>query len=122
MTQYIKHMLWDLIIWVAIYTVFAGLQPWAGYAENGLSFIGVFYMVIGILLMLTYKHVAAANKDDLEKFKPRPVWYSTYCVTSTMCEVVLFAVLGWYWVAAGWIIAAVGSRMFHDELQKLRSA
>lgn len=101
--SFMIQLVTDIVLWAALYLVFTGVAPYAAFAENLVSFYGVFLFVLGIVGILAIKHAAQRTIDDGE-YEPRSKIRNTYSNVTTFIEVAVVASFGWYWVAAGFVL------------------
>lgn len=117
MMQFVKHFISDIILWVLLATCFFNL-PYANFAENILSFYGVFLLILGSLGLFAVEKVGESlfqRKD----FKPRGKLYSTYVHLTTVVEIALVASMGWWWVASGFVIYSLMIYSAREEANKI---
>lgn len=95
-------------------TDFAGM---ALYAERLLSFFGVLLLVCGLIAAGTA--ASTAKKDGSEDRYQRSKAHLAFSTTVVVIEVCIFAALGWYWVAAGFMVSAISSAIIRAEIAKL---
>ena len=105
MKGFIRNILLDaFILWPAIIICIFNLKH-SDYAENLLSFYGIILLVTGLLAMLSPDKLI--NESTPEKVKPK--FRTTYSVASCFIECLVFASLGWYWVATGVLVACAAT-------------
>lgn len=115
--KFVKHMIHDVILWTLLLVCFFNL-PYAHYAENIVSFYGIFMLVLGLISLFVIKKVGeilASNKD----YKPRGKLYSAYVHTSTIVEIAIVAAMGWWWVTAGFVIYSLMISCARQEADKI---
>jgi heme/copper-type cytochrome/quinol oxidase subunit 2 len=103
---------------MALYLVFTGAAPYAAFAENLVSFYGVFLFVLGIVGIFAIKHAAQKTIDDGE-YEPRSKLRTTYANVTTFVEVIVVAAFGWYWVTAGFVLGWLAVTSYRAEVKRL---
>lgn len=119
--SFIVHITHDIVLWVALYLVFQGVAPYAAFAENLVSFYGIFLFVLGIVGLFAIKHAAQQTINDGE-YEPRSKIRTTYSNVTTFVEVLIVAAFGWYWVAAGFVLGWLMSTSYRAEVKRLFEA
>ena len=118
--QFVKHFIRDIILWVLLTTCFFNL-PYANFAENILSFYGVFLLILGSLCLLVVEKVGE-SLSQRKGFKPRGKLYSAYVHLTTVVEITLVASMGWWWVASGFVIYSLMIHSALEEANKIHEA
>lgn len=115
--KFIKHLIHDVIFWILILMCFFNL-PYAHYAENIVSFYGIFMLIVGTLCLFVVNKVAEglAEKKD---YKPRGKLYSTYVHITTVFEIAILAAMGWWWVTAGFVVYSIMIICARQEADKI---
>lgn len=103
--QFLKHLIHDAILWVLLAICFFNL-PYANYAENIVSFYGIFLLILGFFCIFIVNTVAKSISDKKD-FKPRGRFHQTYVGITTVVEIAVMAALGWWWVTAGFTLYSV---------------
>lgn len=116
--SFIPHLAHDVVLWIALYLAFTGVPPYAGFAENLVSFYGSFLFVLGVVGIFTIKAAAQKTIDEGE-YEPRSKLRTTYSNVSTFVEVLVVAAFGWYWVAAGFVLGWLMSTSYRAEVKRL---
>lgn len=116
MKRLIKHLVWDLGLWVLLAVCFFKL-PYANYAENVLSFLGIFLLTLAILCLFAIDNIAKTIAKDAD-YKPRGKFYKNYMFFTTVVEVGVLAVMGWYWVATGFALYSIVMTVVRTEADK----
>tara|TARA_R110002012_G_scaffold151494_1_gene311422 strand:- start:731 stop:1078 length:348 start_codon:yes stop_codon:yes gene_type:complete len=110
----IKSITFDFTVFyslIAIYLFGGSLSP---YAENALTFFGGFILVISVFsFFMIDRMVEARLKRDAKK---KTKVHMHYTVISTIFEVMLFAALGWYWMAVALILPCVIDSVIEDRM------
>lgn len=117
MKRLIKHAVWDLALWFLLVVCFFNL-PYATYAENILSFLGVFLLILAIICVFAVKQVAQTISKEPD-YKPRGSFYKGYMFFTSCVEIAVVAAMGWYWVAAGFALYTVAMTSVRTEADKL---
>ena len=115
--KFIKHLLKDIILWVCL--LFCVIDtPFQKYFENAISFYGIYLLCLWVLVLCTYKEMGKwlKNKPD---YKPRSKIYGYYVGITSCSEIFVTALLGWYWVAAGFLFSYIGCLVVRSEADKL---
>lgn len=115
--KFVKHVIHDAILWTLLLVCFFNL-PYAHYAENIVSFYGIFMLVLGLISLFVIEKVGeilASNKD----YKPRGKLYSLYVHISTIVEIAIVAAMGWWWVTAGFVIYSLVISCARQEADKI---
>lgn len=109
-----------LILWPAMYFAISNAYGFGLYAERLLSFFGVMLLLGGSLIILRCDDEAArdGSKDRYNK----PFAHRAFATSSIIVETCIFIALGWYWVASGFMLVAIGSAMVRAEIAKLEAA
>lgn len=115
--KFIKHLVHDAVLWTLLLICFFNL-PYAHYAENIISFYGIFMLVIGTMCIFIVKKVAESLTKQKD-FKPRGKAYWMYCHLTTVFEVAVVAAMGWWWVAAGFVIYSLMIYSVREEADKI---
>lgn len=118
--QFVKHFISDIILWVLLVTCFFNL-PYANFAENILSFYGVFLLILGSLGFFVVEKVGE-SLSQRKGFNPRGKLYFTYVQLTTVVEIALVASMGWWWVASGFVIYSLMSYLAREEANKIYEA
>ncbi len=105
MTRFLISVVGDSAFWFLI-VISVLNNSYSAYAENVLSFVGVFLMVVAIIVLIGFDSVVKSIDKD-PKYKPRSKFYKAYVALSSCVEVIVLASLGWYWVAAGFAVYAM---------------
>ena len=100
--QFVKHLVHDVVLWTLLVICILNL-PYANYAENIVSFYGIFLLVLGFFCIFAVSTVAKSISDE-KNFKPRGKLYQAYVGITTVCEIAIVAALGWWWVTAGFTL------------------
>ena len=116
MKDLIKAIVIDMIMFVFLAVSYFNILGVGQLAENAISSLGVFCLVGGSLVMLTYKSTAARGVD---KYKDKGGFYYAYRAVTAAIKITVVAAFGWYWVASGFFIAYIGSSMSIAETKKL---
>jgi|ADGO01.1.fsa_nt_gi hypothetical protein len=116
MKRFLRHLLWDGVLWALLAACFFQL-PYSGYAENVLSFLGIFLLVLAVFCLFAVDKVAKSIGEEAG-YKPRGKVYKTYMFITTVAEVAVVAALGWYWVAAGFALYAIVMTAVRTEADK----
>lgn len=117
MSRVLKHVVWDLTLWFLLAVCFFNL-PYAAYAENVLSFLGVFLLILAIICLFIVTTVAKSIAKE-PKYKPRGSFYKGYMFFTSFVEIAVVAAMGWYWVAAGFALYAIVMTSVRTEADKL---
>jgi hypothetical protein len=112
-----KHLLGDAALWLLLLTCFFGWK-YSHYAENILSFYGIFLLVLGMIGLFCINKVAEIKVRN-SQCKPRGTIYNLYARTTTLLELSIVAAMGWYWVTAGFLIYSIVILSSLDEADKL---
>ncbi|MCW6550371.1 hypothetical protein NFB56_16150 [Yersinia ruckeri] len=112
-----KRLLGDATLWLLLLTCFFGWR-YSHYAENILSFYGIFLLVLGMICLFCINKVAEIKVRD-SQYKPRGTVYNLYARTTTLLEISIVAAMGWYWVTAGFLIYSIVILSSLDEADKL---
>lgn len=114
MKRFLKNLATDLFIfWPIIAFAVMGNE----YAENALSFIGVFFLVIYVLALFAVEDIA---KKKVEKGEPlKAKYHNWYSIITTSLEIIVIAGMGWYWVASGFAIGLAVVIMVNDKHTEL---
>lgn len=118
MKGWIKRVAVGLVLWASIYAAIFMGEPYKIYGENIVSFFGILTLITGVLLMATKTSVALRHVDS-GSVKARGKTLSAYVAIKTAIEIVIVVALGWYWVAAGFIIWYTAVQSYLDEVKKL---
>ena len=116
--SFIVHLAHDVVLWIALYLVFTGAAPYAGFAENLVSFYGIFLFILGLIGIFAIKQAAQKTIDDGE-YEPRSKLRNTYANVTTFAEVLVVAAFGWYWVAASFVIGWLIATSYRAEVKRL---
>lgn len=100
--QFLKHLVHDVVLWTLLAICIFNLS-YANYAENIVSFYGIFLLVIGFFSIFIVDKVAESISDKKD-FKPRGRFHQAYVGITTVCEIAIVAALGWWWVTAGFTL------------------
>lgn len=108
-----------LILWPAMHFAISNDYGLGLYAERFISFFGVLMLVTGVLTVFACKHQAKQDgaKDKYAKSKA----HLAFTTASIIIETCIFASLGWYLVASGFMLVAVSSAMVCAEIEKLEA-
>ena len=98
-----------LLLWPCI--ALAGLYGNV-YAENAISFYGIFSLIVGSLLII------AVGKMELKPEFKRTKSHLKYMQISSWLEVLACAIFGWYWVAAGFTVFGIAFSTLQDRINK----
>lgn len=113
MKGFIRNVLLDvLVLWPAIFICLFNLK-YSEYAENLLSFYGVFCLISGVIVSLASDKIV----EDATQEKVQPKIRSIYSGASCFIEVLIFASFGWFWVASGITIACIASLSINDKIR-----
>ena len=106
-----------LILWPALYVAISNAYGLGLYAEQFISFFGVLMLVIGLITVFACKHLAKQGgaKEKYAKSKA----HLAFTTIAIIIETCIFAALGWYWVASGFMLVAISSAMVRAEIEKL---
>lgn len=115
--QFVKHFIHDVLVWTLLAACFFNL-PYANYAENILSFYGIFMLTLGSLCLLVVKKTAKSLSQG-KNFKPRGKLYSMYVRVTTTVEIALVAAMGWWWVTTGFVIYSLTIYLIREEVNKI---
>lgn len=110
----LKNITFDFAVIYPIMALYFFNDSMKIYAENALSFIGIFTLVIGVLSIFLIDGIVKSRKE--KGMGRRTKVHSLYGNVSTAVEVIIFSMLGWYWVAVGFLIAAFIASMVDDRL------
>ena len=117
--KFAKNVAFDsLVLWPLIYVAASDYAGFGIYAERFISFLGVFLLILGVLVVLVHEEVARRGADKNKRTKT----HLAYLAVSSVAEISVFAALGWYWVAAGFMLVAISSAMVRTEIEKLEDA
>lgn len=116
MKRFLKHLAWDGALWTLLAVCFFGL-PYANYAENVLSFLGIFLFILAIFCLFAVHTVGKSIGKDAD-YKPRGKFYKSYMFFTTVVEVAVLAAMGWYWVATGFALYAIAMTAVRTEADK----
>lgn len=107
------------ILWPALHVAISNANGLGLYAERFISFFGVLMLVIGVLTVFACKHQAKQGgaKERYGKSKA----HLAFTTTAIIIETCIFAALGWYWVASGFMLVAISSAMVRAEIEKLEA-
>lgn len=100
--QFVKHLIHDVVLWTLLTICILNL-PYANYAENIVSFYGIFLLLLGFFCIFIVNKVAESLTEKKD-FKPRGRLYQTYVGITTVIEIAVLAALGWWWVTAGFTL------------------
>ena len=115
--KFIKHLAQDIILCVCL--LFCVIDtPFQKYFENVISFYGIYLLCLGTLFLCAYKEMGKCLQSRPD-YKPRSKLYSYYAVITSIVEIFIPAMLGWYWVAVGFLISYLGYVMMRSEADKL---
>ena len=106
-----------MILWPVMYLAISNAHGFGIYAERLLSFFGVMLLVGGSIIILTSEKEAA--RDGAKDRYNKPFAHRAFSTTSIIVETCIFIAIGWYWVASGFILVAIGSAMVRAEIEKL---
>ncbi|AUR96311.1 TMhelix containing protein [Vibrio phage 1.223.O._10N.261.48.A9] len=112
--RFIKNLAFDLLVIYPIIAMYFYGGDLSAYAENALSFLGVFVLIASTLGIFYVDSIAETRKSEGEG--KRTKLHSMYSSLSSIAEVVIFAMLGWYWVAAGFLIGTILTSMVDDRV------
>lgn len=112
-----KHLLSDAVLWLLLLTCFFDWK-YSHYAENIISFYGVFLLILGAITIFYTNKVAEIKLRD-PQYKPRGVIYNLYAGTTTSLKIAIVAAMGWYWVTAGFLIYSIVIYLSCIEADKL---
>lgn len=116
--KFAKNVAFDLLVlWPLIYVAVSDLAGFGIYAERFISFLGVFLLILGVLVVLVHEEVARRSTDKRKRTKK----HLAYLAVSSVAEISVFAALGWYWVAAGFMMIGIGVTMVHQSIAKLEA-
>lgn len=118
MKGWIKRIAVDSVLWASIYAAIFMGEPYKIYGENIVSFFGILTLVSGIMLMATRTSVALKQVES-GSVKTRSKTLCAYVALTTAIETVIVVALGWYWVAAGFVIGYMAMQSYHDEVKKI---
>ncbi|MGL4753312.1 MAG: hypothetical protein ACRCXB_13070 [Aeromonadaceae bacterium] len=118
MKGWIKQIAVDSVLWASIYAAIFMGEPYKIYGENIVSFFGILTLVSGVLLMATRTSVALKQVES-GSAKTRSKTLSAYVALTTSVETIIVVALGWYWVAAGFVIGYMAMQSYHDEVKKI---
>jgi len=115
--KFIKHLIHDVILWTLLLVCFFNL-PYSHYAENIVSFYGIFMLIVGVLCLFITAKIGAslAEKED---YKPRGKLYSAYVHITAVIEIAILAAMGWWWVTAGFVIYSIAILCARQEADKI---
>lgn len=116
--SFIFQLASDITLWFALYLVFTGVDPYANFAENLVSFYGSFQFFLGIVGIFAIKAVAQKTIDDGE-YEPCSKLRTTYSNVTTFVEVLVVAAFGWYWVAVGFVLGWLTATSYRAEVKRL---
>lgn len=104
--RFLKNVCFDAVIWSMMYVcLFMQNSIFAKYAENALSFWGVFAGVVGVLVIVFGSGSGDfVQKTIKENYTPRTKFHISYITFSSIVEIFVFASLGWYWTSVFWIL------------------
>ena len=108
-----------LILWPALYVAISNAYELGLHAERFISFFGVLMLVIGALTVFACKH-QAKQEGAKEKYAKSKA-HLAFTTTAVIIETCIFASLGWYWVASGFMLVAISSAMVRAEIEKLEA-
>lgn len=100
--QFVKNFIRDVVLWTLLAICILNL-PYANYAENIVSFYGIFLLILGVFCILTFDKITVSFADKKD-FKPRGKIHNAYRSITTFIEITVVAALGWWWVTAGFIM------------------
>lgn len=112
--RFIKNVVFDFAVFYSLIAVYMMNEDLSAYAENALSFIGIFSLVIGILTALLSDSIA--KSFDKDGYKKRTKLHSAYGAITTMFEVLIVSSFGWYWVASGFLILYIASESVNSKV------
>lgn len=112
MNGFIRQLSVDVVLWFLLAVCILQL-PFYEYAENIISFYGIFLMVVGSLIIFTYQG-AGKKLGEKPDYKPRGKLRKSYGAITSFVEIGIIASMGWYWVASGFLIATIGLIMSHS--------
>lgn len=116
--KFAKNVAFDLLVlWPLIYVAVSDFAGFGIYAERFISFLGVFLLIPGVALVFAHEGVAKID-GNIEKFK-RTKHHLAYMAVTSVIEISVFAALGWYWVAGGFVAMAIGMMMLREDIEKL---
>lgn len=118
--RFLKNICFDAVIWSMMYVcLFMTHSVVYKYAENALSFWGVFAGVIGVLIILLGSNSGDfVSKIIKENYTPRTKFHIAYIGATSVVEVFVFASLGWYWVAACWVLGFIATSKLSSDCDK----
>lgn len=112
--RFLKNIIFDLAVIYPIMALYFFNDSLKVYAENAISFLGVLLLVVGTLSIFMVESIADSIRKDGEGKRTRcHAWYE---YISTAIGVIIFAMLGWYWVAVGFLLVAIISSIVDDKL------
>lgn len=119
--KFAKNVAFDvMVLWPLIYVAASDYAGFGIYAERFISFLGVLLLISGFVLVFAHKRVSEAD-GSIEKLKcTKP--HLAYMAVTSVIEISVFAALGWYWVAGGFVAMAIGMMMLRKEIEKLEDA
>jgi uncharacterized membrane protein len=117
MSRVLKHLVIDLALWFLLAVCFFKM-PYANYAENVLSFLGVFLLILATICLFAITTVAKSIAKE-PKYKPRSGFYKGYMFLTSCAEISVVAAMGWYWVAAGFALYAIVMTSVRNEADNL---
>ncbi len=109
-----------LILWPALYLAISNTYGLGLYAERFISFFGVLMLVIGVLTIFACKY--QAKQDGAKERYAKSKAHLAFTTTAIIIETCIFAALGWYWVASGFMLVAISSAMVRAEIEKVEAA
>jgi hypothetical protein len=118
--RFLKNICFDAVIWSMMYVcLFMQNSIFAKYAENALSFLGVFSGVIGVLIIVFCSGSGDfVQKTIKENYTPRTKFHISYTTFTSIIETFVFASLGWYWVAACWVLGFIATSKLSSDCDK----
>lgn len=105
MKPFLKNLIHDIVLWALLASCLLK-APHSQYAENALSFYGVFLLVMGVLVLFASSSVSKKMADKSD-YSPRGKLHTGYCVVTSLIEVLVMASMGWYWVASGFLVYGI---------------
>ena len=116
--RFVKHLAFDIVLWYAMVMMAFGDNPLKTYLSNGLTFYFAFIFVLSILILLVGRQ-SAEHSVNSGKYIKRPKYHEWYAVTSTVCEIVFAAVMGWYWFAFVMLVSAFATAYLRHWCDKI---
>ncbi|MEG1651984.1 MAG: hypothetical protein RR390_00655 [Hafnia sp.] len=117
----IQNMAFDsLILWPSFALAITDWRGLGGYGENVVTFFSGLCAVLGVMILFTYKPVAA---DHVKSGKPcKTDVHLAYNRLTVVAEIFLAAFMGWFWISVGFFVMFVAASAFRTELEKQKAA